>query len=66
MADSGKGGFLGSKNTYQDFPVHAGFWAEADTNSGIFMGTLDPSNLGADNSYEVNVRDIRPDASPQT
>ena len=61
MADKGKGGFLVSKNSYQDFIIYAEFWAETDTNSGIFIRASDPGKIGADNSYEVNIWDIRPD-----
>ena len=61
MADKGKGGFLVSKNSYQDFVIYAEFWAETDTNSGIFIRASDPSKVGADNAYEVNIWDIRPD-----
>jgi hypothetical protein len=61
MADKGKSGFLVSKNSYKDFVIYAEFWAETDTNSGIFLRASDPSKIGADNSYEVNIWDIRPD-----
>ena len=61
MADKGKGGFLVSKNSYQDFVIYAEFWAETDTNSGIFIRASDPHKIGADNAYEVNIWDIRPD-----
>jgi len=61
MADKGKSGFLVSKNTYKDFVIYAEFWAETDTNSGIFIRVSDPKKIGADNSYEVNIWDIRPD-----
>ena len=61
MADKGKGGFLVSKNAYRDFVIHAEFWAETDTNSGIFIRASDPGKIGADSSYEVNIWDIRPE-----
>jgi len=61
VADRGKGGFLVSKNSYKDFEIYAEFWAEADTNSGIFLRAGDPNKIGADTSYEVNIWDIRPD-----
>ena len=61
MADKGKGGFLVSKTAYQDFVIVAEFWADTDTNSGIFIRASDPAKIGADNSYEVNIWDIRPD-----
>ncbi len=61
IADKGKGGFLVSKTAYRDFAIRAEFWAETDTNSGIFIRASDPNKIGADNSYEVNIWDIRPD-----
>lgn len=61
MADKGKGGFLVSKASYKDFVIVAEFWAETDTNSGIFVRAAAADKIGADNSYEVNIWDIRPD-----
>jgi hypothetical protein len=61
VADKGKGGFLVSKNAYKDFEIYAEFWAETDTNSGIFIRATDPATITADNAYEVNIWDIRPD-----
>ncbi len=61
MADKGKGGFLVSRASYRDFDLRAEFWAETDTNSGIFLRLSDPNKVGADNSYEVNIWDIRPE-----
>lgn len=61
VADKGKSGFLVSKNAYKDFVIYAEFWAETDTNSGIFLRASDPNKIGSDNAYEVNIWDIRPD-----
>lgn len=61
VADQGKGGFLVSKNSYRDFAIYAEFWAATDTNSGIFIRASDPATITADNAYEVNIWDIRPD-----
>jgi len=61
VADKGKAGFLVSKNAYKDFEIYAEFWAETDTNSGIFIRASDPATITADNAYEVNIWDIRPD-----
>ena len=66
VADKGKGGFLVSKDSYKDFEIYAEFWAETDTNSGIFLRASDPNKIGADNSYEVNIWDIRPDPTYAT
>lgn len=61
VADKGKGGLLVSKNAYTDFEIYAEFWAATDTNSGIFLRASDPKKVGADNAYEVNIWDVRPD-----
>ena len=60
VADKGKGGHLVTKNSYKNFQIRAEFWAETGTNSGIFMRASDPSKVGAANSYEVNIYDLRP------
>ena len=61
VAYRGKGGFLVSKNSYKDFQLRAEFWADATTNSGVFIRLSNPKKIGADNSYEVNIFDQRPD-----
>src|ERR1700704_3733547 len=60
VADKGKGGFLVTKNSYKDFKIHAEFWADHTTNSGIFIRAANPAKIGADSSYEVNIYDQRP------
>jgi hypothetical protein len=52
-------GFLVSKNSYKDFQIYVNDVA----NSGIFVRCSDPKNITADNSYEVNIFDTRPDPS---
>ena len=61
VADAGKGGYLVSKSAYRDFEIRAEFWAETDTNSGIFIRCSDPAKPGAATCYEVNIWDIRPE-----
>ncbi len=61
VADKGTVGFLVSKQSYKDFIIRAEFWAATDTNSGIFVRLSDAKTITADNSYEVNIWDIRPD-----
>jgi hypothetical protein len=53
--------FLVTKNSYKDFEIRAEFWAESNTNSGIFIRCSDVKNIGAANAYEVNIWDTRPD-----
>jgi hypothetical protein len=61
VADKGKAGYLVSKNAYKDFDIRAEFWAETDTNSGVFIRCSDPVKIGAATCYEVNIWDIRPE-----
>jgi hypothetical protein len=53
-------GFLVSTKSYKNFIIRAEFWADSDTNSGIFIRCQDPAKVGAANSYEVNIWDTRP------
>ena len=62
VADKGNG-YLVSKNSYTDFQIRAEFWVDSDANSGIFIRCSDRSKVGADNAYEVNIWDTRPDPS---
>jgi hypothetical protein len=57
------GGFLVSRQSYQNFQIKAEFWVDATANSGIFVRCSDPVNINATNAYEVNIYDQRPDPS---
>ena len=61
VADKGKGGFLVSKNSYKDFDLRVEFWADNNTNSGIFMRCADPKTITDKSCYEANIFDQRPD-----
>jgi len=61
VADNGKVSYLVSKYIYRDFQIRAEFYAETDTNSGIFIRCRDVNKIGADTCYEVNIWDIRPE-----
>jgi len=56
-------GYLVSKKTYVDYQIYAEFWVDSETNSGIFIRCENPEKIGADNCYEVNIWDTRPDPS---
>lgn len=62
QADVGTG-FPVSKKSYTDFEIRAEFWSDPDANSGIFIRCSDPLKVTADNSYEINIYDKRPDPS---
>jgi Domain of Unknown Function (DUF1080) len=57
------GGHLVSKGTYGDFQLRAEFWVNHEANSGIFIRCADPKKITAENCYEVNIFDTRPDPS---
>ena len=57
----GKLGYLVTKDSYTDFEIRAEFWADEDCNSGLFMRCQDRNKVSAENSYEVNIFDKRPD-----
>jgi hypothetical protein len=61
VADRGKSGFLVTKESYKDFELRAEFYAEADTNSGVFIRCNNRQQITAKNCYEVNIWDTRPD-----
>ena len=61
VADQGRVGFLVTKQSYRDFELRAEFFAQTETNSGIFLRLSDRVNITAENSYEVNIWDIRPE-----
>ena len=59
VADKGQG-YLLTKKSYRDFTIRAEFWAEADTNSGVFIRCNNRKDIGAANCYEFNIWDTRP------
>ena len=56
-------GYLVSKESYGDFEIKAEFWVDTKANSGIFIRCTDPGKVTAENCYEVNIFDERPDPS---
>jgi hypothetical protein len=57
------GGFLVTRQSYQNFQLKAEFWVDETANSGIFVRCTDLQNITASNAYEVNIYDQRPDPS---
>jgi hypothetical protein len=53
-------GFLLTRESYGDFELRAEFYAESDTNSGIFIRCSERVKINAENCYEVNIWDTRP------
>lgn len=63
---SGETGYLVSQRTYGDYRLIVEFWADGPANSGVFIRCEDSQNITADNCYEVNVFDTRPDQTYRT
>ncbi|WP_353426643.1 DUF1080 domain-containing protein [Polynucleobacter sp. MWH-UH19D] len=59
-------GFLVSAKSYKNFVIKAEFWAESNTNSGIFIRCQDPNKITAANCYEINIWDTRPEQAYAT
>lgn len=57
------GGFLVTRQSYKDFQLKAEFWVDETANSGIFVRCSDLKDINANNAYEVNIYDQRPDPS---
>jgi hypothetical protein len=65
QADHGSG-YLVSKTSYGDFRLRVEFWVDENANSGVFIRCSDPQKVGANNAYEVNIFDKRPNQDYRT
>jgi hypothetical protein len=59
-------GFLVTPKSYGNFTLRVEFWADTPANSGIFIRAQDPKTITADNAYEINIFDTRPDQTYRT
>jgi len=59
-------GFLVSAKTYKNFVIKAEFYAESNTNSGIFIRCQDPNKVSQHTCYEINIWDTRPEQAYAT
>jgi hypothetical protein len=66
MEATSGGGYLVTPNAYGDFQLSVDFWVTPDANSGVFIRCADPMTITANNSYEVNIFDMRPDPKFRT
>ncbi len=58
---SGEAGFLVTDVDYDNFELQLEFFVNVEANSGVFVRCQDPGQIAADNCYEVNIFDTRPD-----
>ncbi len=59
VADKGTG-FLLTRKEYGDFHIRVEFYAESDSNSGIFIRCNNRQKISAADCYEANIWDTRP------
>lgn len=55
--------YLVSKSPYKNFKLIVEFWTSDNANSGVFFRCQEPQNITAENCYEANIFDQRPDPS---
>jgi hypothetical protein len=55
--------YLVTKSQYKNFRLKVEFWASDDANSGVFLRCQSPVEITAENCYEANIFDLRPDPS---
>jgi hypothetical protein len=65
---TGKGAsVLVSKKSFKDFELYVEFWADHDTNSGIYIRAKDPTNVSTSTgAYEVQIWDKNPNPAYST
>lgn len=57
---------LVSKRTFKDFELHAEFWADHDTNSGLYIRCTDQSKVSSASAYEAQIWDRNPNTKMST
>jgi hypothetical protein len=65
---TGKGSsVLVSKKSFRDFDLYVEFWAGEDTNSGIYIRVMNPTNVSTSTgAYEVQIWDKNPNPAYST
>ena len=65
---TGKGAsVLASKKTFRDFELYVEFWADHDTNSGVYIRAPNPDTINtASGAYEVQIWDKNPNPAYST
>ena len=58
---------LVSKKSFRNFELHVEFWAADDTNSGVYIRVMDPTNVSTSTgAYEVQIWDKNPNPQYST
>lgn len=65
---TGKGSsVLVSKRSFKDFELYTEFWSSDDTNSGIYLRVMNPTNVSTSTgAYEVQIWDKNPNPAYST
>jgi hypothetical protein len=65
---TGKGSsVLVSKQSFKDFDLYVEFWAAEETNSGIYIRVMNPTNVSTSTgAYEVQIWDSNPNTAFRT
>jgi len=57
---------LVSKRSFKDFELYAEFWADPDTNSGLYIRCTNPGNVSSASAYEAQIWDKNPNGPRST
>ena len=58
---------LVSKKSFKDFELYTEFWAADDTNSGVYIRAMNPTNVSTSTgAYEVQIWDKNPNPAYST
>jgi Domain of Unknown Function (DUF1080) len=58
---------LVSNKSYKDFELYVEFWADHDTNSGVYLRVMNPTNVSTSTgAYEVQIWDKNPNPAYST
>ena len=57
---------LVSKRSFKDFELYAEFWADEDTNSGLYIRCTKPDAVSSASAYETQIWDKNPNPSFST
>jgi hypothetical protein len=60
VADEGNGHVV-TPGTFGDFEINLEFWADKESNSGVYIRCTDPDAIAVATCYEVNIYDTRED-----
>lgn len=63
---SAERGFIGSRNSYEDFELTLEFWTDEGANSGVYIRCQESGVYSSRSCYEVNVADTHTNVESRT